>query len=367
MAASASASVDAAASASVDAAARAADVTATLLCALVPPAVRRADWNLRFGGLSAADQEQALRTLLEFHQDVVSPVSLAFAFALPCAAALRAISFHAPAGVIEPGAGNGLWTALMRTFLPAVHASDCAAPPWSWDESLLCAIDGAISGTQREARALFLCWPPLELEAQAPEATLTAERPNTMALEALRAYRGDTLLYIGEWQGRTGVVSMLSHRTAECGQTAGAAFQARVQRDWDLVDSVPLPRWPGFADGLFVFRRRGAFQSAGTLAAEPSMEIAAAQRPWGRPPGIARRLHGLTCTLGLAQPQALAALVVMDDFLAAALHPRPRASDARASPAMTLFKVQQANGFIELRGIEALAAYFASLSTGDTV
>lgn len=294
----------------VAAAGRAADLAATLLTALIPPAARRAERRISEGSFSStADHEDALRTLLVFHQDIVSPVSTAFAFALPSSKALHAICQHASAGIVEVGAGNGLWSALLRTCAPLlVHASDCAEPEQAWDDSLLCTTDGRVSTTADDPRALFLCWPSLELEAPPPGAA--EERTNTMAVDALAAYSGTTLIYIGEWRGSAGVLSALSHRTADHGQTAGAAFWAVVDREWQCIECVPLPRWPGFADSLFIFRRRGQPPRIDALPSTPP-----ATPPSRCSPCLARRLHELTTTLGLTQRPVVAAMLVLEDHL----------------------------------------------------
>jgi hypothetical protein len=227
-----------------------ADKLGTLLQLLVPAAVHRAE--------RATLTEESMRTLLEFHQDIVSPVSAAFAFAIPCGKALRAIARHCHHDlVVEPGAGNGLWAFLLRRAGIAVDAFDIAVPviPFSpvrvgccEAQSVPCGSDGA---------ALFLCWPPLELEAAFGGQGSVSSR-NLTALHALRAFVGDTLLYIGEWRGHAGLVAELSERTSMHGHTAGEAFQAEVSAEWVLLEVVRLPRWPGFADALFIFRRRGA-------------------------------------------------------------------------------------------------------------
>ena len=165
----------------VDQAAALADRAATLLQSLVPAAVRSAQCAMLQWGSS----EEALRTLLEFHQDVVSPISSAFAFALPSGKALRLIARHATA-VVEPGAGNGLWCALLRHAGMPVCAFDNLPPQRAYcrvglADALSCVDDHHTSA------ALLLCWPPLELEL---------DGPNTMAADALAAYRGNTLLYV---------------------------------------------------------------------------------------------------------------------------------------------------------------------------
>jgi len=73
---------------------------------------------------SPAATEEALRRLLEFHQSVVEPISRVFSNALPCHAALHAIQRHSPQGVIEIGAGSGLWSMFLAQRGVAVEAYD---------------------------------------------------------------------------------------------------------------------------------------------------------------------------------------------------------------------------------------------------
>jgi hypothetical protein len=61
------------------------------------------------------------------------------------------------------------------------------------------------------------------------------------AARALTAYRGNTLLYIGEPAG---------------GHTADEAFFAQLARVWLAVEQVAIPNWPGTHDALTVYRRQ---------------------------------------------------------------------------------------------------------------
>lgn len=275
-----------------------ADRGATLLQCLTPPDVWRAE---RLGVQSSEE----MRTLLEFHQNVVSLVATNFSFALPCARALRAIARHAPS-VVELGAGSGLWAELLRRGGVPVDAFDVAPPRRRFGR-----VDQggpASAGGASGAAALLLCWPPLECEA--PVAGQRDGAMQLMALDALRAYRGPTLLYIGEWRGCTGLVSHMSSRTCEHGQQGGERFQAAVEAGWSLVERVALPRWPGFADALYVFRRRG---QGGSGVEEPTANEARppreAEEP-APPPTPSERVRALLAD-GLRQPPAIAAALVL--------------------------------------------------------
>ena len=313
---------------SVDDAAYLADRVALLLHSLIPPAVRRAEQSLQSGRIA----EEAMRELLVFHQDVISPISSVFAYALPCGQALRAIARHT-AAIIEPGAGNGLWCALLQRAGVSAFAFDTQEPlrPYC-DVATLSAGNFSTRACSATAHAaLFLCWPPLEQEMG---------QHNSMAFDALAAYEGDVLLYCGEWRGTQGVVSSLSCRTSEYGQTAGARFQRAVEANWLLVEMVQLPRWPGFTDALYIFRRRnprggqrrqqGEAEVISTASTNPrtnassSNAAAAASSPrtlhgskvwsprWDLAGRVQRVLH-----LGLCQPAAIAAALLIESELAA--------------------------------------------------
>ena len=42
-----------------------------------------------------------------------------------------------------------------------------------------------------------------------------------------------------------------------------------MEREWDLLEVVALPRWPGFCDALYVFRRRERHMVVETAAPAP--------------------------------------------------------------------------------------------------
>ena len=73
-----------------------------------------------------------------------------------------------------------------------------------------------------------------------------------LAAEALAAYTGETLVYVGEWHGHTGSPESLS----PFGETGGPCFQQAVQEEWQEVLRMALPSWPFVRDQLAIFRRR---------------------------------------------------------------------------------------------------------------
>lgn len=166
-----------------------------------------------------------------------------YAWAIPTNEALDAIARHAPQGIIEIGAGTGYWASLLRErgvdvlafdmapLAPAGHAAPYLnryhgdALPWTQVEL---GTEHILMGDLHHERALFLCWPPYA---------------DDMAANALRFYRGDTLIYIGESGG---------------GCTGDDAFHGMLEQAWEEVACVGLPQFPGIHDDLTIYRRNGA-------------------------------------------------------------------------------------------------------------
>jgi len=161
-----------------------------------------------------------------------------FCWGVPNERALQIIAGHAP--LIECGAGMGYWSALLRMRGVDVLAYDSAPPdagasnqyhrarakPWTAVER---GDSVAIARAHRE-RTLFLCWPPFDDDAA--------------SYAVLRAYRGETLIYIGEGEGATGSVR----------------FHRELAVNWTLVEECALPNWPRLRDTLMVYRRNAVRQ-----------------------------------------------------------------------------------------------------------
>lgn len=153
-----------------------------------------------------------------------------YAFGVPDRAALAAIKKHAP--IVELGAGTGYWAYLLRNRGVDIEAYDLAPPdrapnaykfePRIWTEVKTGGVEVL---DQYPDRALFLCWPGYK---------------DTFADEAVRAYTGQVLIYVGEDAG---------------GHTANAAFFERLERDWVRSEQLAIPQWSGAHDHLSIFRR----------------------------------------------------------------------------------------------------------------
>jgi hypothetical protein len=174
-----------------------------------------------------------------------------FAWAIPDGPALGLVARHSP--LLECGAGTGYWAALLAPHGADVLASDvappgqtapghgaaaAAGPPtgnpfhgthprWTDVEPL----DAARAVRAHPGRTLLLCWPPYD--------------DDSGSYAALRAYRGDVLLYVGDLPGPDGMP----------GATGTARFHRELALNWTPAEWAALPNWPGLADRLVVYRR----------------------------------------------------------------------------------------------------------------
>jgi hypothetical protein len=155
-----------------------------------------------------------------------------FAWAIPTEEALAAVARYGP--LVECGAGTGYWSALLQVRGADVVATDPVAAgtdaseyhrdpvrPWTRVDRL----DAVAAVRGHRDRTLLLCWPPFDDDAASHD--------------ALRAYRGEVVVHVGEADGASG-----SER-----------FRRELALNWTLVEAVDLPHWPRLEDRVYVLRR----------------------------------------------------------------------------------------------------------------
>jgi hypothetical protein len=150
-------------------------------------------------------------------------VAAHYAWAVPTEPAVDAVARHT-ARVLEIGCGSGYWAWLMAQRGIDVLATDPAPPPHVWHDVHIAAEGEA---ARHPDRALFLCWPPYGAG---------------VALASLSAYRGDLVIYVGEWLGGS----------------AEPGFFALLAAEFEPVEAVALPQWAHRTDSMLVLRRRSA-------------------------------------------------------------------------------------------------------------
>lgn len=150
-----------------------------------------------------------------------------FAWAIPNEAAVETLVDHAP--LLEVGAGRGYWAWCVRQAADENGTIVATEPDPRWDEEWTLPILG-LDATDAiaefsDGRTLFLCWPPYA---------------DPMAADALDAYGGDTVIYVGEGRG---------------GCTGDDRFHELLHTGWGLVETVAIPTYLGIHDRLEVWER----------------------------------------------------------------------------------------------------------------
>ncbi len=156
-----------------------------------------------------------------------------FSFAIPCEKALAKLTDLGP--IVELGAGNGYWAHMLRKRGVDINAYDHAVPGQAenhfgflklWTEVLPGSIE-KLELKYNQNRTLLLCWPDYD---------------TSFAADALKAYKGSTLVYIGESNGCTG----------------DEQFHEDLYRNWEELedDQVRIPQWDGMHDYLSVWQRK---------------------------------------------------------------------------------------------------------------
>jgi hypothetical protein len=148
-------------------------------------------------------------------------VATHYSWAVPTDEAIFLIA-GAARRVVEIGAGSGYWAWLMAQAGIDVIAYDAAPPAAVW-HPVWPGDELAVLG--HGDRTLLLCWPPFGTE---------------MAANALAAYAGDQVVYVGEWLGGS----------------ANPRFFGLLAGAFEEVASVALPQWTMRTDRLSVHRRR---------------------------------------------------------------------------------------------------------------
>jgi hypothetical protein len=153
-----------------------------------------------------------------------------YAWAIPSEEVLDAIKALGKP-IVEMGAGTGYWTWRLRQKGVACTPFDRrGAANDRYALRRWVKVKRGSPLTLRQAKwkhhALLLSWPPYD---------------ELMADEAIRLFRGDTLIYIGEGFG---------------GCTGDDAFHRRLEAEWDEVGCYRIPQWDGIHDRVYIYTRK---------------------------------------------------------------------------------------------------------------
>lgn len=151
-----------------------------------------------------------------------------YAFAIPTKQAILEISKFSP--IVEIGAGSGYWASLLQKNGAKVIAYDKYPKNNKYNftqnhtkiekasEEILQKIDPSYS--------LLLCWPNYN---------------NDFAYNAIKAFKGNHLIYIGEPEG---------------GCTANDSFHKELKAHWKLKKEITIPQWDGIHDLVMIYNKK---------------------------------------------------------------------------------------------------------------
>eukprot|EP00439_Symbiodinium_sp_Y106_P014969 s294_g2.t1 len=142
-------------------------------------------------------------------------------------------------GIIDPLAGSGWHALLWREVggLSVLAMDSYAVRPVAW--APVAVLEDSRTAMRHlqppdiSRWALFLSWPP--------------HSPDTVGSDLLEKFEGTYFLYLGEEE---------DPNAGDAGLTGGHQLLSRIEKDWDLVREWCIPKWPGFADKLALYRRK---------------------------------------------------------------------------------------------------------------
>ena len=155
-----------------------------------------------------------------------------YAWAIPTEHVVRRLAQLSP--ICDMGCGTGYWAWLLRQAGAEVLPVDplpagSYANHWHKDLHARSFVEivreDAASFVVPVTHALMLCWPPYGEQ---------------MAMDALRRYHGNHVIYIGE---------------GAYGCTADDTFHSELTTKWSLVEELEIPQWWGVHDSVYVYQR----------------------------------------------------------------------------------------------------------------
>lgn len=152
-----------------------------------------------------------------------------YSWAIPTEEAISLICKYSP--IIEIGAGKGYWANLISSMGGDIIAFDkdankTQAKYFDGEKFFPVKYGHSKTVTGFPDRSLFLCWPPYDMP---------------MAYKTLKNYRGKTLIYIGE---------------GHYGCTGCKLFHKEIDKNWEKIDDLYIPQWPGIGDRLVIYGRK---------------------------------------------------------------------------------------------------------------
>lgn len=150
-----------------------------------------------------------------------------YGYAIPCPCTMDAIASICGDKVVEMGAGKGYWASILDQFGIDVIAYDTYTdhkityhPVINGDPSVL---------EKHDDRTLLLVWPPYN---------------EPMAMDCLNHYKGDMVIYAGEFEVSTG----------------DEAFHDALNNEWERIATIPNATWNRVKDAVYVYKRKSVIK-----------------------------------------------------------------------------------------------------------
>lgn len=148
--------------------------------------------------------------------------------------------------IVEMGAGNGYLGHVLQQHgvtwsgfdVQAIEVTDAVPGPGAWADV---HVGSPKKLSSFKNRSLLLCYPDFG-------DTQSDDQTQTMSLQCLQHYKGDTIITIGEWFGSTFAEN-------PWGKSFDAIFQQEIVASFHCVIRCTLPTWPGSCDILQVWKR----------------------------------------------------------------------------------------------------------------
>ena len=170
--------------------------------------------------------------------DIRTELVRKYAWAIPNEDTLCTIAQYAPR-IVEIGAGTGYWAYMLAQtgvnsicYDRAPYENKYASNNW-----YPIMRGGPVKAAHHADRALFLCWPPYA---------------EPMAYYALKAYKGDTVIYIGEGHGGCTGDDNFHYLLGDNSPWDEPIFES----PWECVETLWLPQWRGIHDSVYIYHRK---------------------------------------------------------------------------------------------------------------
>lgn len=148
-----------------------------------------------------------------------------YGWSIPFPMTIEAIAEVCGGKIVEMGAGKGYWANILHQYGIDIIAYDI---DFQHDVKYHQVLPGnPLNLNDHPDRTLLLVWPPFR---------------TPMAMECLQNYKGDMVIYVGEFEGCTG----------------NQDFHDTLTKEWDEVANIPNANWNGIYDSALIYKRKPA-------------------------------------------------------------------------------------------------------------